>query len=554
MIRLRMLGAAGLTVALLIPNAILAATKPKANAPAESARAASAPAPEPAALMAEIEELKRVLAEQAGQLASHRQALEEQQEQIQQLQLSLAAGSNGAAAAPSPVEQHPPLERISNELDAVARSQAPPQAGQADMAAKVDRVNQEFTDAQKKNESRLAGLGNFRFSGDVRVRFEPFFQEGAQDRHRQRIRARFNILGNIGDQVFGGLTLASGDLNDPIATNQSFTDFYKRKPLAFDRFFVTYKPKQLKYLSFTGGKFPYPWYRTELTFDSDLNPEGFAGTFSYDFKNPVLKNITLVGFQSPFREVSGSFDSFMAGGQLQTRWRITDQITFLLTTAGIKFHEPNTIASVIGGGAGLTVTIPANSLGPGVPAAATSFNVSGGTPVLGGNPLTNRTTGSGSSTAYSSKFLYWDSIAQLDFNYIKKWPVRLLLNVVDNTQASTGERTGYWGELRFGRAQEKGDVQFGYTFIRIEQDAVLAALNFSDLRAGSNLRNHRLDFAYRAFKNVSLHYTLFVGQSANPRAQNSAIAPANCPSRTDLTRACTDPYLKRMQFDVVYSF
>jgi len=548
MIRFRMLGAGSLAVALLTHSPLLAVTKPKSDASPGSARAVSAPpALEPAAFMAEIEELKRILAEQAGQLASQRQALEEQQEQIQQLQLSLTTGSNGAAAAPSPVEQHPDLNRISNELDAVAQSQA-------DMAAKVNRVNQEFTDAQKKNESRLAGLGNFRFSGDVRVRFEPFFQEGAANRHRQRIRARLNILGNIGDQIFGGLTLASGDLNDPISTNQTFTDFYKRKPLAFDRFFVTYKPKQLKYFALTGGKFAYPWYRTELTFDNDLNPEGFAETFSYDFKNPILKNITLVGFQSPFREVSGSFDSFMAGGQLQARWRITDQISLLLTTAGIKFHEPNSIASAIGGGAGLTVTIPANGLGPGVPATATTFNVSGGTPVLGGNPLTNRTTGNGSGTAYSSKFLYWDSIAQLDFNYIKKWPVRLLFNVVNNSQASTGERTGYWGELRVGRAQEKGDVQFGYTFIRIEQDAVLAALNFSDLRAASNVRNHRLDFAYRVFRNVSLNYTLLVGQSANPRAQNSAIVSPNCPSRTDLTRACTDPYLKRMQFDVVYSF
>ena len=60
MIRFRMLGAGSLAVALLTHSPLLAVTKPKSDASPGSARAVSAPpALEPAAFMAEIEELIR---------------------------------------------------------------------------------------------------------------------------------------------------------------------------------------------------------------------------------------------------------------------------------------------------------------------------------------------------------------------------------------------------------------------------------------------------------------------------------------------------------------
>src|SRR6185436_18852095 len=106
--------------------------------------------------------------------------------------------------------------------------------------------------------------------------------------------------------INAGLTLASGDINDPISANQTTNQFYTRKAIAIDKAFVNYNPHQFKPLTLTGGKFAYPWYNTELTWDRDLNPEGVAQTLAFDLNSPVLKRIALVGFELPFAEVAGT--------------------------------------------------------------------------------------------------------------------------------------------------------------------------------------------------------------------------------------------------------
>jgi hypothetical protein len=88
-----------------------------------------------------------------------------------------------------------------------------------------------------------------------------------------------------------------------------------------------------------------------------------------------------------------------------------------------------------------------------------------------------------------------------------------------------------------GQTKEPGDLNFGYTFIRLEREAVLAAFNFSDLRQPTNVVTHRLNTNYQLYKNVTVGYTLLVG-----RALQTATSPA------------LEPWLKRMQFDLIYKF
>ena len=127
--------------------------------------------------------------------------------------------------------------------------------------------------------SRLAALrsilGRVRFSGDVRVRGEDFFQDGVPTRNRARIRVRFGVEGKLSEDFVGGFALATGSLGDPTTTNESFTNFFDRKTIGLDRGYITFNPARARWLSLTGGKFSYPWYRTSLTMDPDINPEGF---------------------------------------------------------------------------------------------------------------------------------------------------------------------------------------------------------------------------------------------------------------------------------------
>ena len=84
------------------------------------------------------------------------------------------------------------------------------------------------------------------------------------------------------------------------------TGFYARKPIALDRVFIDYHPGEFKPLDLVAGKFTYPWYNTELTWDKDLNPEGFGQTLNFELHSvPVLKRIAVVGFELPFAQVAG---------------------------------------------------------------------------------------------------------------------------------------------------------------------------------------------------------------------------------------------------------
>ena len=55
------------------------------------------------------------------------------------------------------------------------------------------------------------------------------------DRALARVRVRFNALATLGSQFRTGITLASGDINDPTTTNQTLTGFYTRHVVFVDR-------------------------------------------------------------------------------------------------------------------------------------------------------------------------------------------------------------------------------------------------------------------------------------------------------------------------------
>jgi hypothetical protein len=166
---------------------------------------------------------------------------------------------------------------------------------------------------------------------------------------------------------------------------------------------------------------------------------------------------------------------------------------------------------------------------------------------------------------FASKFGLLDSIARFDVKTpYERWPIAIIGDYVQNTRACANvgnilpapantttvkysqtvsascdsrQRRGYWGEARFGRAQEKGDWQFAYTRIFIEREAVLGSFNFSDIRQGSNVTEHRVEAFYQAYRNVQLAFTGLIGRPLN---FGNTTPPENL--------------LKRLQFDVIYRF
>jgi Putative porin len=494
-----------------------------------------------------------------------KQLIREQQRRIEALE---AQHQNPAPANSTALTATQPAARESSD-SAVAAATNP-------QAAPADRTQQNAgsSDERIRNlERQIKGIGPISFSGDVRLRAEPFFggpSDGSLDRARGRVRARFNATAQLGEQFRTGITLASGDVNDPTSTNQNLTGFYTRKAIALDQAFVEYTPRQFKALTLVGGKFRYPWYNTELTWDKDLNPEGAAQTLAFNLNTPVLKRFALVGFELPFAEMARTSptdkritQAITYGGQLQTTWALGPRITLSAYTGFYDFRNADSVA--------LALARP-SSKNPQTPFA-------GALPLTSGNPVQNSTytttatnvvtiTGTAYPTGvtsvtnaqFASRFGLFDTIARLDVDTgHPRVPLSFIGDYVQNTEAcanlptivappsntsalrfkqtvnapcNSHQRRGYWAEGTVGRLEKKGDLQLGYARMYIEREAVLGNFNYSEIRQGTNVTEHRFTSFYQLDQNVQLGFTALVGRPLGT----------------------TEPWLTRLQFDAIYIF
>lgn len=526
-------------------------------APSNGSTTTPAPASPDSSLRSEVEQLKALVREQQQRI----DALELGRKAVLETPPTPAVTASTTSLAPAPAktqDANPPQQNSAQEQN-VSQAQTV-QAGSSD-----ERI--------RNLERQIKGLGPVSFSGDIRLRAEPFLGGPANeslDRVRGRVRARFNAFANLGSQFRAGITLASGDINNPISTNQDLTGFYSRKPVALDQAFVEYTPDGFKHLTLVGGKFRYPWFNTELTWDKDLNPEGAAETLGFNIHTPVLKRITLVGFQLPFAQVAGtsSTDQRIAqqityGGQLQTAWQLGPRVLFSAFSGYYDFRGADSIALALARASSSNPQTPLTGLlaltsGNTVPnstyttTSTTVITVAGTTYPTGVSSVT--------SAQFASKFGLFDNLGKLDIDTGKaRLPISFIGDYVQNTEACSNlaniipvltktatatykqtlnapcnshQRRGYWAEARVGRLQEKKDFQFGYTRIYIEREAVLGNFNYSELRQGTNVTQHRFDAFYQFDKNVQLGFAALIGRPL----------------------ASSEPWLERLQFDTVYIF
>jgi len=542
------------------------------------------PAPTPVApLILELQDLKQTVQAQAQRLAEHTQeleseraALEDELGRIARLESELRSVPRDTASSPGTAP--------SSALDTTAASSS---AGQLGSAAATTAIQAQAPPTQGSVdrrlgdlERRLKTLGPLTFSGDFRLREDAFFggpSDHSLDQNLQNYRLRLNADVQVSDEVSGGFTLASGNINDPTSTNQTLTGFYARKPIALDRVFVQYHPKYFKSLSLLAGKFTYPWYNTELTWDKDLNPEGAAQTLAFDLNSaPVLKRIALVGFELPFAQIAGVslqnkslVQTAVYGGQLQTMWQLSSWLNFSAYSGFYNFHNADPMALALAKASSKNPATPLIGLLPlagGGGTVQNSIATTTATSVVNVNgTLVPTGVTTISNAQYASKFDLFDSLARFDVKTAsERWPVALIGDFVQNTEACANagnilrapantattefsqatnfpcdprQRRAYWAEAEIGRILRKHDLQFGYTRMFIEREAVLSNLNYNQMYQGSNVTEHRFSVFYTARSNVIFDFIGLFGRPLNFGNPNPPI-----------------DVLKRLQFDVNYVF
>jgi hypothetical protein len=571
-----------------------------ADAGAEEKTTAAAAAAAPS----EMDEVRRQLRQQQAELERMRAVIDEQTNLIDGLrqrveQTEQRAAAALAATAPGVVKTGDLALSDSTAARADANNGSQNPVGQAQGGETADaRLGRVEEQLKKTSETLARQLGSISFSGDLRFRYESFYGQlnalangdnpaivgnTLSTRQRFRIRARLTVRGQIGKEFEWGLRFGTSSFADSISSNQTLTDFYNRKPFGLDNAFIAWMPRRVPGLRIQAGKFDVPWLRTELTIDNDLNPEGLSETYSRSFEHSRLKNITLVAWQLPFLERNSAFvrnangtvntvetaragrDLALYGAQLRARLEPSPSVGLTLSVADLFYSGTQFISpvQVFGNLLQLPVTfnIPATATSP---AQNITTQVSiprellvSGNANLGVSTATNNAVNRDGRLA--SGFNLIDLIGRLDITRSKRWPIALVLNFVHNTQAhavsvagpggstlflNNKENNGYWAEVQTGRSRERGDILLGYTFIRIEKDAVLTPFNFSDLLQQSDVRTHRFVFNYTADPRVILTLTGFIGQRPNGLLGVFGATPPG-----SLNGATT-----RLQFDTIFRF
>jgi len=314
--------------------------------------------------------------------------------------------------------------------------------------------------------------------GDFRYRHEMIDKEGKDTRHRQRVRARLGIFGEVSEYTKVGIQLASGS-DDPASTNQTLDGAFSTKNIGIDLAYFATGFKGVEDLKVVGGKMKNPFFKpgkSELIWDGDLNPEGGAATFQKAIDNFVL---TLTGAGFWIDERSSSDDSYIAAGQAVGRLYFNEKKSNL-TFGGSIFNYVNS---------------------------------KGYEPFFDHeDPMGNSTVlfGDNGDTVlhYANDYELIELFGEVTHKF-QNTPVTVIGDFVTNNAADS-LNTGWLVGLRVGKAKKTGSWEFRYNYRSIEADAVPGIFADSDFRGGgTDAQGHEIGGAVQLAANTAFKATYF---------------------------------------------
>jgi hypothetical protein len=422
----------------------------------------------------------------------------------------------------------------------------------------IDEVNSKADAAKKASgdvAKKTAGLGDWvnrtTVFGDVRVRHEGFYHQphaaktAVGARNRDRFRARLGIRVAYSDELSATVRAATGNINDPISTNETFTGVFNRKNFNLDQAYITFTPGKTFDIrpglaSVSAGKLQNPIFKNdELVFDEDVSPEGFSETFQLlDKPLGPLDQVKVHGLQWNFSEIANKQDGWMFGGQVnpalhvgnvqleaglgQFWWLNPDQIAQALsrnttasTAAGAPVANGAFNSSLVNTNLLVTKTIQPRQLRPGTtPAAFTAIS------------------------GYQSGFNQSNfTLAATVPNVVAAQPLKLWTDYVYNWDAVNDDAHGILGGLRLGQTKAKGDWSIYGFYEHLDQEATISSFTSSEFGTqGTNLKGPSVGIDYQLLNPLTI--------SARSYFTNFINRPAGS----------TNPTLTRFQLDALVRF
>ncbi len=324
--------------------------------------------------------------------------------------------------------------------------------------------------------------------GDLRCRGEMIKLELREQDTRTRIRARLRLAGEANESWSVGLGLATGT-DDPVSTNTTLTGGFARKGIMLDLAYIDFHPRAITGFRMLAGKMSLPFEvaeGTELMWDNDLTPEGFAVRY---------------------RRHAGERIELFANGAL---FNIRD-------TDPDRHGE----AWMLGGQTGIDAAL---ARGVGVTIGAGYFNYEGAIGKYGfyrphefyGNTTSlwiGKTEIGGHQyyyRGYSHDFNIFEAIGVVDLGLGDRADFALYGTYANNVRAD--DRNVAWlagGSASRGR--DRGAVKLHANYRRVESDAVIGIFADSDFGGGgTDGKGWELGCAFGAAKGVDLSVTWFL--------------------------------------------
>lgn len=318
------------------------------------------------------------------------------------------------------------------------------------------------------------------FSSDLRIRHESFFKQsdaGEVDRHRQRLRLRLGA--NVKLQNFAVIVQLASGTGEQVSTNQSFDNGFGLKAIWIDQAYVTFNSPSAPFLTLAAGRMKNPFvrhYTSDIVWDDDTNPEGFAQQFQFKPGDAVI-----------FVNL-GEFVLDEDGGTNHDQWLMGEQLGATAQIGSAKATLAAALYQVVNATEGTF----------GQPAVQDGNTRAGGV-------LLNR---------------YHILDVTLAINAtLGELPVALMgdyvRNLADTTTGGNGigaatGNVGYQVGAVVGKASDPGTFEFAYFYKVVETDATLADLSDSDFGDGGiDRRGHIVWMAYSPTKFVQAKVKFF---------------------------------------------
>ena len=149
-----------------------------------------------------------------------------------------------------------------------------------------------------------------------------------EERQRLRARLRFGVETELGYGWSTAFRLVTGNLRDPVSTNQTLGNTGGRYTVGIDQAYLRHtgvSRSNRRQLTLTGGRMLNPFSSTDLVFDNDLTFEGITANYRVALQRDELFNrfifVTLGGF--PIEEFEDNADEkWLFAGQLGMEYRL----------------------------------------------------------------------------------------------------------------------------------------------------------------------------------------------------------------------------------------